>query len=438
MNIIFDNNKPKYIQIYQYIKENIDNNIFKSNMKLPSKRDLSLDLNVSLNTIINAYDLLLSEGYIYSLEKKGYYVTKQLSITKSINITEKIENKIKFKYDFTTNNNIDFNNSKLNKIFKNIIENNEHLNKTELLGDLGLRFMIKEHLNKNRGIDVSVNNIIIGSGMEMLKDIINLIDIDDIYLENPGYHKIAKLNINKIINYNDIDEYGTTIPNKRGILYSTPYNQFPTGTHMSIARKKEIINYLINTNSYLIEDDFDSEFRINSNPVTSIYQLNREHVIFFSSFSTTIYPGFRLSYSILPDELINKYLNTYSGYTNNVSTLIQLALRDFLENEYASHVNKIKKIYLKKRNLIIDILKKYDFLEIYPDKNYLSLLVKIKKNINDKELLDSLKKESIKIEMISSYDINNRNSKTLIIGYTGIKYEDINEGLNIIIKKIND
>ena len=205
---------------------------------------------------------------------------------------------------------------------------------------------------------------------------------------------------------------------------------------MSIARKKEIINYLLETNSYLIEDDFDSEFRINSNPVTSIYQLNRAHVIFFSSFSTTIYPGFRLSYTILPDELINKYLKFYSGYTNNVSTLIQLALRDFLESEYASHVNRIKKIYLKKRNLIIDILKNYDFLEINPDKNYLSLLVKIKKDINDKELIEELKNESIKIEMISSYDINNKNSKTLIIGYTGIKYEDISIALDIIIKKI--
>lgn len=440
MNIVFKDNKAKYIQIYEQIAEMINSNHLKANEKLPSKRELSLSLNVSLNTIINAYDLLLDEGYIYSLEKKGYYVTNQPTLTiptKDNNKYSSVNNK--YKYDFSTLNVEDFNNQKWNNIIKNVLDSNEYINKSPLKGDLGLRKAILKHLYENKGISTNVENIIIGTGMEMFEYILSIIDIDLIILENPGFHKLKSIgeNINKKIDYINLDNEGTIVPNKKGILYTTPFNQFPTGIKMSIKRKKELIQWANDTQSYIIEDDFDAEYRINQAPTTSIYSFDSNKVIFFSTFSTTLFPGLRISYALLPDSLINKYEIKYNGYSCLVSTFNQLILKEFINNgAYASHINKRKKKYLLKRNECIRILKQYDFIELDENKNYLSLLFKINKPIKN-DFIKNLNNKGINIQTISNYDCNN-NGDIFILGYTAISFNDIEPGIKAIIDEIKD
>ena len=187
MDIILNDKKPKYLQIFDNIKEMINSNKLKANEKLPSKRALALDLNVSLNTVINAYLLLLDEGYIYSKEKSGYYVTNQPIITiANKNNKIQIENKNEIIYDFSTENVSNFNSKNYYKIMKEILIEEKYLNKTNILGDITLRRAIKKHLETNRNINISEGQIIIGSGMEMLEDILPLCEIDNITLENPG------------------------------------------------------------------------------------------------------------------------------------------------------------------------------------------------------------------------------------------------------------
>ena len=442
MDIIFKNEKAKYIEIYEQIADMINSNHLKPNEKLPSKRDLALSLNVSLNTIINAYNLLLDEGYIYTLEKKGYYVTHQPTLTLPLKL-ENIDNITinDYKYDFTTLNVESFNSQKWKNITKNILDSNEYLNKPQLKGDLGLRLAIKKHLYENKGISTNVNNIIIGSGMEMFEQILSIIDIPTIELENPGYHKLKHIgiNINKNIEYIDIDNEGVKIPNNQAILYTTPFNQFPTGIKMSIKRKKELINWANSTNSIIIEDDFDAEFRINSAPTTSIFSLDSERVIFFSTFSTTLFSGLRISYAILPDELIKIYEDKYMMYSSSVPTLNQLVLKEFIINGYyAAHINKRKKQYINKRLECIRVLKDYDFIEIDENKNYLSILFKINKNINEDSFIKTLNEKGINLQPFSKYDINSIKNNIYILGYTKIPFDDIEPGIQEIIKEIKD
>ena len=441
MDIIFKNKKAKYIEIYEQIAEMINTNHLKPNEKLPSKRDLALSLNVSLNTIINAYNLLLDEGYIYSLEKKGYYVTKQPTLTipaKLENIS--LDNISEYKYDFTTQNVETFNNQKWRNITKNILDTNDYLNKLPLKGDLGLRKAICEHLYENKGISTNVNNIIIGSGIEMFEQILSIIDINLVTLENPGYHKLKNicLNINKKIDYLELDNEGVLIPKNKTILYTTPFNQFPTGIKMSIKRKKELINWANSFEGYIIEDDFDAEYRINSAPTTALYSLDSKKVIFFSTFSTTLFPGLRISYAILPDSLLKKYEDKYKAYSSFVPTLNQLVLKEFILNGYyAAHINKRKKQYIIKRNECIRILKKYDFIEVDENKNYLSILFKINKDIKEDEIMKNLQNKGINIQTISNYDIN-KNNNIFILGYTKIPLADIEAGITTIIDEIKD
>lgn len=440
MDIIFKDKKAKYIEIYEQIADMINSNHLMPNQKLPSKRDLALSLNVSLNTIINAYNLLLDEGYIYTLEKKGYYVTNQPTLTLPTRLNNIITVKQKeYLYDFTTQNVESFNNQKWKNITKSILDTNEYLNKAPLKGDLSLRQAIKKHLYDNKGISADEFNIVIGSGMEMLEGILPIIDIDNVILENPGYHKLQAIgnNCNKKINYLNLDDEGVLVPNNQAILYTTPFNQFPTGIKMSIKRKKELIEWAEKTNSYIIEDDFDAEYRINSAPTTSIYSLNPKKVIFFSTFSTTLFPGLRISYAILPDNLINIYEQKYKAYSSFVPTLNQLVLRDFILNgHYAAHINKRKKQYILKRNECIRVLKKYDFIQIYENRNYLSVLFNIKYDINEFEILKNLEKKGINIQTISAFDINSTKNKIFILGYTQIPLDKIEAGIDLIIKEI--
>jgi GntR family transcriptional regulator/MocR family aminotransferase len=201
---------------------------------------------------------------------------------------------------------------------------------------------------------------------------------------------------------------------------------------MSISRKKELINFINKTDSLIIEDDFDSEFRINGQRSSSIYSLDRDRVIFFSSFTTTMYPGIRLAYMILPDKLLKLYNEKYEIYSSS-PTLEQLMLKEFIKNGgYAAHINKIKRLYLKKRQLILKILKDYNYIKADDKKCYLSIPLKINSKYNDEEIISILKNNNIKITMLSNYDINKKNSKTIILGYTSIPYEKIDEGLRLL------
>lgn len=440
MDIVLKGEKPLYIELYIELEKMINDGILKPNCKMPSKRQLSIDLNISLNTVINSYEMLKDEGYIYTIEKKGYFVTKQPSLSKKpLNKEILVDDEIKYKYDFTTKNIRDFDNKSWNKIVKEVLLDNNYLNKRPFLGEKELKVAIKEHLKNNRSIDVNESNIIITSGMEGLNKVLNLLDIKNIYLENPGYHKIKDISLEKEIKYIDLDEKGVLIPDSKGILYTTSFNQFPTGIKMTIDRKKELISYAINTNSYIIEDDFDTEFRINSSPVTPLLKLDYNHVIFFSSFSTTMFPGLRISYIILPNELMNKYISKYKNDSNPVSSLIQLSLAKYIgQGEYARSCNKLKKLYLQRRQALINELKKYDIFKPLEKKNYISLLVKINTKIDINKLTNYLKENGININSIMDYDINKKYSNTLVLGYTNISEDEIKDSIEYLYLKIKE
>lgn len=438
MVIVFKNEKPKYLELYDQIVKMIEDGTLKANEHLPSKRNMAINLDISLSTVLNAYNLLIDEGYIYTKEKKGYYVSEMPFCHQNKIKIEKIkQTTINYKYDFTTQSVSNFNSTHFKKILRDLSYSNDYLDKSPLLGRLDLRIAISNHLAENRAIHASADNILIGTGLEMLENIIKLIDVDNITLENPGYHKLKMIgkNNNYKINYQPLDDEGVIVPNYKTILYTTPFNQFPTGIKMSIKRKKELISNAIKYESYIIEDDFDAEFRINQAPTTSIYSLSNSNTIFFSTFSNTLFPGFRLAYAILPDEILKKYLETYKNYNNPVSSLTQIILKEFINNGgYASYINKRKKELIIKRNKCIEKLKSIGNIDI--KKNYLSLLIDINSNLD--VLIEKAKLNNIKIQSLKSFDVKENKTNTLIIGYTAIDDNKIDDALDDLIKIIKE
>ena len=441
LSVEFNDKEPLYIQLYNFIKDNILNNNFKPLEKLPSKRKLSEHLNISQNTIINAYNLLLDEELIISIPQKGYYIS-EYNIKHDSNKYDNLKSTLKnITYDLSTKN-IDediFPYYTWNKISKNIIYNEKILRKTPSMGYFELKNNIKDYLFQSKGINVNPNNIIIGSGIEyLLTIIIQLIEANKYSIENPGYDKIYKLlkNNNKQVSLSNIDEDGFVIDSNTGdVIYITPSNQFPTGIIMSLKRKNEIAKWATG-NKYIIEDDFDSEFKYLSNSSISLYELNKEHTILLSTYSRSISPALRIAYMILPDRLMNDYLDKFSFYSSTVSTLDQMILNEFIKSGgYSRHINKTKALYKKKRELIISIIEKYDFIKIDYDNSYLSLIIDIGE-FNKELFKELISKNKIDISILDDYYMDNTKSNKIIIGYSAIDINILDKAINKLINII--
>ncbi|MBQ9900218.1 MAG: PLP-dependent aminotransferase family protein [Acholeplasmatales bacterium] len=434
----FEKKGPMYIELYNKIKELILNKKIKPNEKLPSKRNLSTYLNISLNTVIEAYNLLLDEELIISIPKKGYYVSEyDISISKDNELDSLTSNINKYEYDFSTKN-IDssvFPYYTWNKICKDTIYNENILIKSDNYGNITLRKTIANYLYENKGISINPKNIITGSGIEYLLSIlINVLNINTIGIENPGYDKIYKIikNNNKKVILCNLDNEGIIINNNVDALYITPSNQFPTGIKTSMKRKLEIAKWA-KGNKYIIEDDFDSEFKYLSNQSISLLSLNKTNTILLSTYSRTISPSLRISYMILPDKLYEIYNNKYSFYSTSVSTLDQLILAKFINTgAYSRHLNKTKLLYKQKRELIISLLEKYDYIDIDYDNSYLSLIIKID-DFDKKLFKKECKNNSIDISLMESYYLDKKIDNRIIIGYSGIEINKIEKGINKLI-----
>lgn len=442
-NIKFDKG-PKYLSLYNYIKDNIINNNLKPNEKLPSKRELSNELNLSINTIMQAYSLLLEEGLITSKEKKGYFVfSYSLEIeNSSYDMIE--ETNTGYKYDLSTKN-IDsttFPYYTWNKLNKEILYNNSSvISKTSNKGYYMLRNTIAKYLYDSKGITVNPRNIIIGSGIEyLLTLLISILPAKTYAIENPGYDKIYKIikNNNKHIITSNIDNEGMIIDNvEADAIYITPDNQFPTGVKMSLERKLQIAKWA-SSNKYIIEDDFDSEFKYLANKSVLLYSLIPNNTILLSTYSRTISPALRISYMILPDNLLKLYDEKYFFYSSTVSTLDQMLLNEFISKGYYSrHINKTKTIYKQKRTKIISILEKQKDIIIDYDNSYLSLIITVP-NLNKDIFKKKCQEYGIEISLMDDFYFNEERTNKIIIGYNGIPLENIDEAIKYLLKAIND
>ena len=438
-NIKFKKDKPLYIELYEYIKNLIIDKKLKPKEKLPSKRYLATYLNISLNTVIEAYNLLLDEELIESIPKVGYFVSSYSIPNENTLMYQEIKETNKnILYDFSTKN-IDssiFCYYTFNKICKNVIYEDNILLKSDNLGNIKLRNTISNYLFETKGCNINPNNIIIGSGIEyLLTLLIHILDINKIGIENPGYDKVYKIlkNNNKEITLCNLDDEGIIPNSELDAIYITPQNQFPTGIKMSMKRKLELASIFKN-NKYIIEDDFDSEFKYLANKSISLYELNRDNTILVSTYSRSIFPSLRIAYMVLPDKVLEIYKARYSFYSTTVSTLDQLILNEFIKSgAYSRHLNKTKVLYKQKRDLIIQLLKPYSDIIIDYQNSYLSLIITVN-NLNKDEFKKLTKEYSIDISLMDDYYMDNKKDNRIIIGYSSIEINKIPDGINKLLK----
>ena len=352
MKYSIDKNSAKkaYMQLYEQLRTDIIHLLYKYGDKLPSKRFLSEEAVTSVITVEHAYAILCDEGYIESRERSGYFVTYRKN--DFVPISENEIHPIPSNHHYHTN---EFPFSVLTKTMRNVLSKygENILIKSPNAGCFELRNAISDYLKRSKGMDVSYEQIIIGSGAEYLYGfIVQFLGRNKIYaLENPSYEKIhsvykangAKCELLKLgkdgILTSQLEK------SKASVLHITPFRSFPSGITASASKRNEYINWATRRNGIIIEDDFNSEFSVSTKNEDTVFSLEPDRsVIYVNTFTKTIAPSMRIGYMVLPKELVQSFLDKMGFYSCTVPVFEQYVLAEFITNgDFERHINRTRR-----------------------------------------------------------------------------------------------
>lgn len=435
-----------YTHLYKCIKKDILAGTLKPTEKLPSKRMLAKNLGISLITVENAYAQLLVEGYIYSEPKRGYYVAKlqqqllpknQPQASKPI-IATKEQLTLSFAKSSVPPDTFPYNTWA--RLLRNTLTSaDEHalISDTAAGGVLPLRKALAKHLYQFRGLSVSPEQIIIGSGTQTLYNlIVQLLGRSHVYaLEDPGYPQLAAIyGTNDVFcRYLPMDKQGiqAEVLESSGadILHITPSHQFPTGITMPVSRRYELLHWASKKSSrYIIEDDYDCEFRLFGKPIPPLQSIDKsEKVIYINTFSKTLAPTFRISYMVLPPHLASLFYAKLGFYSCTVSNFEQFTLAKFIEGGYFErHINRMRTYYRNKRDNLLQYLASCPAskaLQVEGENSGLHFLLHLATEASDSQLRAAAATQGLQIKFLTDYYHHklSDNSHTLLMNYTGIE-----------------
>lgn len=443
--------QPIYEQLYDQIKTEIQNGIWKEHDKLPSKRMLADHLKLSIQTIETTYEQLLAEGYIYSKPKSGFFVESGIhhSTVKHIQDYEALiqpkQKELKYLYDCRTNR-IDasmFPSVLWSRLIRDELSKAsvELWNQSDYQGLPLLREAIANLLLEFRGISIHPNQIIVGPGMEYLIPMLfSVIGRNQrVGLEVVGYRKTVLIYQTNGISIESIplDESGVISQElslkNLSLLHITPSHQFPTGIVMPIKRRLELLKWMAEADHrYIIEDDYDSEFRFIGQPIPALKSLDTwDRVIYFNSFTKSIAPGIRIAYMVLPIALIAKARQTFQSFHCPLPNLEQITLAHFIhEGHFERHLSRLKVAYRNRRDELINALEcslLNPYLSIHGEDAGLHFVLELKTNRLGRELVDAAKQHNVLLSALKEYEVDYDlpDFPYLILGYSELKSEQL-------------
>ena len=452
-----------YEYLYKCIKKDIIQGKIKTGDKLPSKRTFAKNLGISVITIENAYSQLMSEGYIYSLPKKGFYVSDlnnnplhtKTAIKEQVILTGGDNSYIA---DFSSNQTEHqiFPFSIWAKTMRDVINDNQ----TQLMtnapcgGIMILRQAIAKYLNDFRDMRVKPEQIIIGAGTEYLYSlIIQLLGDKLTYgVENPGYTKTAKIYGSMHIphKYINIDNEGVPVDSlvNEGIdiIHISPSHHFPTGIVMPISRRYELLGWASKKDErYIIEDDYDSELRLTGKPIPTLQSIDvSDKVIYMNTFTKTLCSTVRISYMVLPEHLADRFYKKLSFYSCTVSNFEQYTLARFMtDGSFEKHINRLRNYYQNKRDAILKAFTGKplgSYINIREEEAGVHFLMHINTSKSENEVVVSAISKGIKLVPLSRYfhDITDTSSdtykstNTYVMNYSSIKLDNLDDIVNAL------
>lgn len=447
---------PMYEYLYECIKNDIIHQKLQPHQKLPSKRSFAKNQNVSLITVENAYHQLLLEGYIYAKERKGYFVSElhYPHYTSHHIIPIPTSSPKNYRIDLKSNtvSSIQFPFSTWSRLTRQILslQSQELLSRSPNQGCESLRRAICSHLYAFCGMNVSSEQVIIGAGSEYLYNLaIQLLGYDKIYaLETPGHQSISKVYHINQVKYHPIplDAYGIDInllyKSQAQIVHISPQHHFPTGITMPIQRRLDLLKWAQNDH-YIIEDDYDSEFRMRGKPLSPLFQIDQnERVIYMNTFSKTLAPSFRISYMILPNHLVEIFQKKLGFYACSVSSLEQIILAKFIEeHHFEKHINRMRNHYKSIRDSFLSQLSQspiFSKIKITEENAGLHFLLHYTLSQSDQTILKKAQDIGLNISMLSQFYDYPCDLHTLVINYSGLSLEDIPIAIDLLSQLLDE
>lgn len=432
--------KPLYEQLYENLRDDMLAGRIKMGEKLPSKRTLSDQLQVSLITVENAYSQLIAEGYVRAEQRSGYFAQysgdaikppKQEPQTRCETPREELPPQ-------PTAGETLFPFSVWTRLMRSVIleQGTRLLQPVSSGGAYELREAVAGYLYRARGIFVPPERVIIGSGAEYLYNLlIQLLGRDKRYgVEDPGFPKLPKIySLNNVsFEYISLDKSGMDaeeLYKKRvDIAQISPAHHFPTGIVMPISRRREILDWAEGSSErFIIEDDYDSEFRHSGKPVPTMFGSgSSERVIYVNTFSQTIAPSVRISYMCLSESLYRLWREKLGFYACSVPAFEQYTLARFIsEGYFERHINRAKKRFRKVFELTAELISRYPNVKISEENAGLHFTVRVPES--SAKMIEDCGKCGIKITRLCDYyaDRSDCPDELFLVNYSNAREEMI-------------
>ena len=434
---------PLYEALYRCIRGDILSGKLCPGQKLPSKRTLAANLEVSKITVETAYGQLLSEGYISAREKVGYFVERVEGLPKVMAPVAAAaeEPEDEDVVDLTSGGSAQFPFSVWSRLQRAVMLDcgEKLLRPLPNQGHYGLRRAIADHLFAFRGMTVSPENILIGAGTDFLYNLlIQLLGRQLVYaVEEPGYGKIRQIYAAGGARCVDapMDASGVSLHGleQAQVLHMSPSHHFPTGLVTPVSRRLELLNWAAQGERWIIEDDYDSEFRFDAHPISTMQSMDRcGRVIYMNTFSKSLAPSIRISYMVLPPMLMGQFREKLGFYSCTVPSFEQYTLERFLsEGHFEKHINRMRKAYKNRRNRLVEVLRRSSVaktITIEEQDAGLHFLLRIHTDMTDEELTARWAEAGIRIRALSHYYHGvtpPQDHRCLVMDYSGLTEEKI-------------
>nr|WP_251197596.1 PLP-dependent aminotransferase family protein [Anaerotardibacter muris] len=449
--------RPLYEYLYESIKNDIISNVLHAGERMPSKRKLAQHLAVSLITVEGAYSQLIAEGYIRSIERRGYYVNdiaqlrdvrkrhehdsvgvprESYALDSSIDQDHQQKSALRLKHPIDMERerasksvDIDLSGRAPSKgLFpydrwafhvRKVLTNADEkvlVSESGAFGSRALRKAIARFLLGYRGMEVNPDNVVIGAGSQVLYQlIVQLIGRGHRYaLEDPGYGRLAR-----IYRANDVtiapiplNEDGIELDSLRSsgasVAHVMPTHQYPTGQIMSISRRYELLAWAAGDDErFIIEDDHDSELQFSGRPIPSLQSIDaQQKVIYLNTFTKSLGPAFRMSYMVLPDVLAQKFREHFGFYSCTANAIDQLALARFIESgEYERHINRLRTHFRANATELARAMRQEKLTDLVLENAFAGShgLLRVDGPVSARELADAALEEGLLIEPLEDF-----------------------------------
>lgn len=472
----FDQSRPTplYRQLYEEMREAILGGQLASGSRLPSTRDFAAQLRVSRNTVMNAYDQLLAEGYLEGQTGSGTYVTKSLPddlLHARVRVKKTLRSKLaghQLSKRGTLLASIKITASSCpgeTRAFSPCIPaldafpagiwtrlmakysrrlSHDLLGYGDPAGYRPLREAVAAYLGMARAVRCDPAQVIIVSGAQQALDIVTRVLLDPgdpVWVEDPGYlgSRGALLGAGAEITPVPVDREGLDVaaggklcPAAR-LIYVSPSHQYPLGVMMSLRRRLALLEWASRAGAWIVEDDYDSEYRYSGRPLASLQGLDCEgRVIYLGTFSKVLYPSLRLAYMVAPQGLVDAFVSARALIDRYSPTVAQAVVADFItEGHFARHIRGMRTLYAERQDVLVREANHEleDLLEIQPAQAGLHLMGWLPEGVDDNTVSREAATHGVDAQPLSALSTLRQERGGLLLGYAAYSESEIRHGI---------